>query len=77
MFNHNIMKLEVIRTTLRTVSGIMLIPHSLQTKAPAVRKELALLSEGRVVVVVVVAEVALETDGVVLKTRILKNLAEL
>ena len=42
--------------------------------APAVQKELD-LSEGKAVMIVV-AEVALETDGVVLKTRIFKNLAE-
>ena len=42
--------------------------------APAVQKELD-LSEGKAVLIVV-AEVTPETDAVVLKTRIFKNLAE-
>ena len=53
---------------------IVVIEVALQIKAPEVRKELDLLSEDAVMIKV--AEVVLTTDGVVLKTRIYKNLAE-
>ena len=57
------------------MTGISLIPHKFQIKAPAVRKELDLLSKEAVMIEV--AEVVLTTDEVVLKTRNFKNLAEL
>ena len=60
MFKQNIMKSEVIQIT---------------QMAPAVQIELDLLSEGKEVMIVVV-EIALETEEEALKMRIFKNLAE-
>ena len=57
---------------------IVVIEVALQIKAPEVRKELDLLSEGKTVMIIVleVAERVVETDGAALKTRIFKSLAE-